>query len=393
VKIKQRFMAVDLGPFSLYIHIPYCAVKCPYCDFNVRVARTIPEPEYSGALIKELGYYAETDGWRGRELKSLFFGGGTPSLFSPESIAGIINRAARLFPFVPDIEITLEANPENRAHFKGYRDAGVNRLSLGAQTFQPELLRYLGRVHSPDDTRIALQTTQKSFDNFSLDLIYAIPGESLADLQADLAEALEFSPPHLSAYSLTIEEKTEFAYRLRTGKMTLAPEAEEIAMAETIEETLAAAELKRYEISNYARFGLQSKHNTAYWEGGDYLGIGAGAHSYLRLDGGAVFGRRWREEKNPILYMDRVAGEGTAAMELENLDAAKAAGEFMFMGLRTMRGVSTGDFSRRFGREVSEVYPKIGAWVEAGLMEAENGRLRLGRRGLMVADEIFLAFV
>jgi putative oxygen-independent coproporphyrinogen III oxidase len=380
--------------FSLYIHIPYCAVKCPYCDFNVRVARAVPEGEYAAALLRELEHYAGTDAWRGRELKSVFFGGGTPSLFAPATIGGILDHAARLFPFTSsNAEITLEANPENRGHFKGYRAAGVNRLSLGAQSFQPHLLRELGRLHSADDTRAALETIAGAFDNFSLDLIYAVPGESAADLRTDLAAALECAPPHVSAYCLTIEEKTAFAYRVKTGKMTVMPEADEIAMAEAIEATLDHAGLRRYEISNYARPGYESVHNSAYWEGGDYLGIGAGAHSYLRIDGNGVFGRRWREEKNPIRYMERVACDGTAALELEELDAAKAAAEFMFMGLRTTRGVSTADFSRRFGRAPAEVYPKIGAWLEAGLMEAEGGRLRLGRRGLMVADEIFIAFV
>jgi oxygen-independent coproporphyrinogen III oxidase len=386
-------MAIRPHPFSLYIHIPYCAVKCPYCDFNVRVARTVPEAEYTAALMRELEHYARTEAWRGRELKSVFFGGGTPSLFTPATIAGILDRLARLFPFASDAEITLEANPENRGNFQGYRAAGVNRLSLGAQSFQPQLLRDLGRLHSADDTRAALKTIAGAFDNFSLDLIYAVPGESPADLRADLAAALEFAPPHVSAYCLTVEEKTAFAYRVKTGRMALVPEAEEIAMAETIESTLARSDLRRYEISNYARPGYESRHNSAYWEGGDYLGIGAGAHSYLRIERNGVFGRRWREEKNPIRYMERVARDGTAALELEDLDAAKAAAEFMFMGLRTMNGVSTADFSRRFGREPADVYPKIGVWLEAGLMESENGRLRLGRRGFMVADEIFVAFV
>jgi putative oxygen-independent coproporphyrinogen III oxidase len=386
-------MAGLSNPFSLYIHIPYCAVKCPYCDFNVRVARSVPEAEYAGGLQRELEYYAVSEAWRGRELKSVFFGGGTPSLFAPATIAGILDCAARLFPFASDAEITLEANPENRGHFQGYRAAGVNRLSLGAQSFQAHLLRELGRIHTADDTRAALKTIAGTFDNFSLDLIYAVRGESLADLRADLAAALEFAPPHVSAYCLTIEEKTAFAYWVRTGRMTVLPEAEEIAMAEAIETTLVRAGLNRYEISNYARPGRESRHNSAYWEGGDYLGIGAGAHSYLRIDRNGVFGRRWREEKNPIRYMERVARDGTAAMELEELDAAKAAAEFMFMGLRTTRGVSTMDFSRRFGRAPAEIYPKIGAWLEAGLMEAEDGRLRLGRRGFMVADEIFIDFV
>ena len=380
-------------PFSLYIHIPYCALKCPYCDFNVRVVRKIPEREYTNAIVRELAYYADSDGWRGRGLKTIFFGGGTPSLFSPEAIGAMIDRAAELFPFTSDVEITLEANPEDRPRFAGYRAAGVNRLSLGAQSFQPHLLSGLGRRHTADDTRAALDATRRQFDNFSLDLIYGIPAQTLDDLRADLAAALGFSPPHVSAYNLTFEEKTEFFYRLKHGKITPAAEELEIAMAATIEETLAGAGLQRYEISNYARSGNESRHNRVYWEGGDYLGIGPGAHSYAAAEGNSTFGRRWREEKNPIRYMERVAREGAAAMEYENLDAAMAAAEFMFMGLRTMRGVSTSEFVRRFGKRPAEVYPEIDAWLAAGLMEAESGRLRLGRRGLMVADEIFLAFV
>jgi oxygen-independent coproporphyrinogen-3 oxidase len=379
-----------VAPFSLYLHIPYCALKCPYCDFNVRVVRDMPEREYTTAIMRELAHYADSDGWRGRGLKSVFFGGGTPSLFSPQAVGAMIERAAALFPFTADIEITLEANPEDRQRFAGYRAAGVNRLSLGAQSFQPHLLRALGRRHSADDTRAALETIRKHLDGFSLDLIYGIPGQTLDDLRADLAAALDFSPPHVSAYNLTFEEKTEFHYRLKQGQITATPEELEIAMAATIEEKLAEGGLLRYEISNYARPDRESKHNRVYWEGGDYLGIGAGAHSYL-ADG--AFGRRWREEKNPIRYMERVARDGTAAMECENLDAAKAAAEFMFMGLRTMRGISTNEFVRRFGKKPVEVYPQIDAWVEAGLMESDSGRLRLGRRGFMVADEIFLAFV
>ena len=382
-----------VAPFSLYIHIPYCALKCPYCDFNVRVVREIPEREYTNAIVRELAYYADSDGWRGRGLKTIFFGGGTPSLFSPEAIGAMIDRAAELFPFTSDVEITLEANPEDRPRFAGYRAAGVNRLSLGAQSFQPHLLSGLGRRHTADDTRAALDATRRQFDNFSLDLIYGIPAQTLDDLRADLAAALGFSPPHVSAYNLTFEEKTEFFYRLKHGKITPAAEELAIAMAATIEETLAGAGLQRYEISNYARSGHESRHNRVYWEGGDYLGIGPGAHSYAAAEGNSTFGRRWREEKNPIRYMERVAREGAAAMEYENLDAAMAAAEFMFMGLRTMRGVSTSEFVRRFGKRPAEVYPEIDAWLAAGLMEAESGRLRLGRRGLMVADEIFLAFV
>ena len=383
-------------PFSLYIHVPYCAAKCPYCDFNVHVAARIPEAEYSGALVQELGFYAQSDSWRGRELKSVFFGGGTPSLFSPGAIGGIIEAAAARFPLAGGVEISLEANPgaEDRENFSGYRAGGVNRLSLGAQSFQPHILKFLGRLHSADDTRRSLEAvTRAGFDNFSLDLIYAVPGQTPADLQSDLAEAVGFSPPHLSAYNLTIEEGTPFQHRLDAGSLRPLPEEEEIVMAGLIEATLSGAGLERYEISNYARPGRRSRHNSVYWQGGDYLGIGAGAHSYLGSNNGGGFGLRWHDEKNPARYMERVGREGSAAVERESLDAVKAAGEFMFMGLRMIEGIAVDDFSRRFGKTPAESYPQIGAWLEAGLMEEEKGRLRLGPRGLMVANEIFLAFV
>jgi oxygen-independent coproporphyrinogen-3 oxidase len=382
--------------FSLYIHIPYCAAKCPYCDFNVHVAAKIPEREYCAALLKELEFYSRTDEWRERNLKSVFFGGGTPSLFSPESIGGILDRASALFPLTADVEISLEANPGegDRGNFAGYRVCGVNRLSLGAQSFHPRLLKFLGRLHSADDTREALRAIPKAgFDNFSLDLIYAVPGQSPADLKGDLMEALDFSPPHVSAYNLTIEEGTPFQRQLNAGTIRPLPEDEEIAMAELIEETLSRAGLERYEISNYARPERRSRHNSTYWQGGDYLGIGAGAHSFARREGNAVFGLRWQDEKNPVRYMERVEREGTAAAESESLNETKAAAEFMFMGLRMTEGVSVEEFLRRFGKRPQEFYPRIGTWLDEGLMEQDSRHIRLTHRGFMLANEIFVAFV
>jgi len=387
-------MASRKTPFSLYLHIPYCAAKCPYCDFNVHVVSKIPEREYYAALLKELKYYSQADAWRGRELGSVFFGGGTPSMFSPQTIGDVLEGAASGFPFAADIEITLEANPEDCRNFSGYRSRGINRLSLGVQSFRPHLLEFLGRLHSADETREALRTIDRvGFENFSMDLIYAVPGQSLGDLKADLAEALDFSPPHLSAYNLTIEDGTPFHHRLKTGKIHPLPEDDEIAMAERIEGTLSQAGLARYEISNYARPEYRSRHNSAYWQGGDYLGIGAGAHSYVSSQESGVFGLRWRDEKNPGRYMERVEREGTAVAENESLTGSKAAAEFMFMGLRMTQGVSVEAFFHRFGQNPADVYPEIGAWLEEGIMEQQNGRLRLTRRGLMIADEIFVAFV
>jgi putative oxygen-independent coproporphyrinogen III oxidase len=389
-------MGSDKEPFSLYVHIPYCAAKCPYCDFNVHVASKIPEAEYCEALLKELQFYSQSDDWRGRKLKSVFFGGGTPSLFSSQSIGGILDAAAALYPLIDNVEITLEANPgtEDRKNFSGYRSCGVNRLSLGVQSFQPHLLKFLGRLHSADETRQALKTIEQvGFENFSMDLIYAVPGESLADLQADLTEALAWQPPHLSAYNLTIEERTVFHHWFKHGEIRPLPEDEEISMAEVIEVTLAQAGLERYEISNYAKPERQSRHNSTYWQGGDYLGIGAGAHSFVSRDGNGVLGLRWREERSSVRYMEKVARDGTAVVESESLNRERAAAEFMFMGLRMTRGVSVEDFFRRFGQKPAEIYPQIGSWLEEGLMESKDAGLRLTRRGLMLADEIFIAFV
>jgi putative oxygen-independent coproporphyrinogen III oxidase len=389
-------MGSDKEPFSLYVHIPYCAAKCPYCDFNVHVASKIPEAEYCEALLKELQFYSQSDDWRGRKLKSVFFGGGTPSLFSSQSIGGILDAAAALYPLIDNVEITLEANPgtEDWKNFSGYRSCGVNRLSLGVQSFQPHLLKFLGRLHSADETRQALKTIEQvGFENFSMDLIYAVPGESLADLQADLTEALAWQPPHLSAYNLTIEERTVFHHWFKHGKIRPLPEDEEISMAEVIEATLAQAGLERYEISNYAKPERQSRHNSTYWQGGDYLGIGAGAHSFVSRDGNGVLGLRWRKERSPVRYMEKVARDGTSVVESESLNRERAAAEFMFMGLRMTRGVSVEDFFRRFGQKPAEIYPQIGSWLEEGLMESKDAGLRLTRRGLMLADEIFIAFV
>ncbi|MBI2988603.1 MAG: radical SAM family heme chaperone HemW [Deltaproteobacteria bacterium] len=389
-------MVSEKEGFSLYVHIPYCVSKCPYCDFNSHVVPKIPEDEYNGALIQEMACYAQREDWRGRKLKSIFFGGGTPSTFSPASIGKILERSVSLFTFDRDVEITLEANPGtvDGAHFSGYRSCGVNRISIGAQTFQSRLLKFLGRVHTADESREALKTVhQAGFENFSVDLIYAIPGQSLADLKADLEEALSFHPPHLSAYNLTIEEGTPFHREYRQGKIRNLPEEEEIAMAELIGETLSRTGLERYEISNYARPGWHSRHNVNYWRSGDYLGIGAGAHSYKQQQDNGALGCRWQNEKSPATYMERVLKSGQAVVEREQSDPAKAVAEFMFLGLRMTRGISAQEFSRRFGKKPAEFYPQIRDWLEGGLMEQKDERLRLTRRGLLVANSIFVDFV
>jgi len=382
-------------PFSLYIHIPYCMSKCPYCDFNSHVVAQIPEASYTDALLRELEYFGNEISWRGRTLQSIFFGGGTPSTFKPTSIGKLLAWAAATFPIANDCEITMEANPGtvDAAHFAGYHDAGVNRISVGVQSFQPKLLKFLGRIHSADEAKKALNIVKQSgFENFSFDLIYANPGQTLADLEADIDAALTFQPPHLSAYNLTFEEGTPFHHEYRAGKMAHLDEDEEIAMAELIETKLGAAVLKRYEISNYARPWFHSRHNVNYWHCGDYLGLGAGAHSYRRNDDG-VTGQRWNNEKNPAKYMAQIDDTRQAIAERESIDFNKAAAEFMFLGLRMTEGIRTDIFRQRFGQTPREFYPQIDTWIDGDLLVENGGFLRFTTKGLLLANSIFVHFM
>jgi len=380
-------------PFSLYIHIPYCISKCPYCDFNSHVVAEIPEAKYTDALLQELEHYGHSDEWRGRTVQSIFFGGGTPSTFKPTSIGKLLAWVAATFPIEANCEITMEANPGtvDSEYFSGYRDAGVNRISVGVQSFQPRLLKFLGRIHSADEARRALEIVKQSgFDNFNLDLIFANPGQTIAELEADLDAALEIQPPHVSAYNLTFEEGTPFHHEYRNGRMKSLSEDEEIAMAELIETKLDDAGLQRYEISNYARPNCQSRHNVNYWRYGDYLGLGAGAHSYANANSGKLSGRRWSNEKNPARYMTLVNETRRAVVEREELDFTKAAGEFMFLGLRMTEGISIEAFSSRFGKPPAEFYSQIGNWLEENLLVEEEGYLRFTHKGLMLANSIFV---
>ena len=391
----MKLMSFEKQPFSLYVHIPYCVSKCPYCDFNVHVVSRIPETEYAGALVQELAFYAASVNWRDRTLKSIFFGGGTPSIFSPSTIGVILEEADSLCGFEEDIEITLEANPSetDSSRYRGYRSCGINRLSIGVQSFQPRLLKFLGRTHSVAETRSALEIARDcAFPSISLDLIFASPGQSLEDLEADLDEALSFELPHLSAYNLTFEEGTPFHRDYRSGKIQPLSEETEIAMVELIENKLAPNGLKRYEISNYAMPGFGSRHNINYWEGGDYLGIGAGAHSYGRGKS-PHWGYRWHNEKNPGRYMSKIEESHRAIAGEEITDLKEAAAEFVFMGLRMMRGISLAEFERRFGMSLDDFYPQVDDLKRDGLLEEHNGRLVLTRRGLLVANSVFVTFI
>jgi len=378
--------------FSLYLHIPYCQAKCPYCDFNSYAHAEWPEQGYARSLATELRMRATEDPWRGATLETIFFGGGTPSLFRPATIAWILDTIAGACAIANHVEVTLEANPGtiDRARLQGFRDAGVNRLSLGVQSFQPDLLRTLGRIHDAEDARVAIDGARAAgFDNLSMDLMFAIPGQSRAAWEADLAELVRHRPEHVSAYGLTYEPSTPFHTWRGRGMLRPLGEDDELWMYQAGRELLAAAGYLQYEISNFAVPGREARHNRGYWTGIDYLGLGAGAHSYTRLPG---WGRRWSNERVPDRYSDGIANGGAVA-SMEALDFDTAAAEFMFLGLRELAGVDPEAFQIRFGRSIEDVHPEVTDLRRDGFLVERADRLALSERGLLVADTIFTSLM
>ena len=380
-------------PFALYVHVPWCRHVCPYCDFNVYASARPPEDEYTMALVRELSAWAAEPPFAGRRIASVYVGGGTPSLFSAEAIARVLAAAAERFGLASDAEVTLEANPGTvtAATLRAYRDAGVNRLSLGVQSFAPHLLRTLGRDHTPADADAAIAAAREAgLDNVSLDLIFAVPGSTPADWAQDLDRAVALEPAHVSAYALTFEERTPYHGWRASGRLRVVDEDHEAAMAEHVAERLPAAGYGRYEISSWARPGRASAHNQRYWDGSHYLGIGAGAHSF---DAGPPASARWSNVRHPRAYGEAVTTAGTAVAERHPLDAAQARADFAFTGLRRIAGVDARRFAARFGVVLAEAFPHVSGLVRDGLLEWADVRLRLTSRGLRFADTVAATFV
>jgi len=378
--------------FSLYVHIPYCQAKCPYCDFNSYAATSWPEEAYADALLAELRQRSAEAPFAGARIATIFFGGGTPSLFRPATIGRLLDGIASTCPLADDAEVTLEANPGTveRERLAGFRQAGVKRLSFGIQSFQPALLTTLGRIHGPDDARAAIRAARAAgFDDVNLDLMFAVPGETRADWEADVAEVVHWAPEHVSAYNLTYEPNTPFHTLRARGALRPLDDEDELWMYQHVRASLAAAGYAQYEISNFARSGHQARHNQSYWRGIDYLGIGAGAHSYAHAP---AWGRRWSNERIPERYIAAVE-RGDAVASSETLSFDMAASEFMFLGLRESEGVDPHVFARRFGRTLEEVHPEVAGYRSDGFLEERAGRLALSERGLLVADSIFASFL
>ncbi|HEY0942420.1 MAG TPA: radical SAM family heme chaperone HemW [Steroidobacter sp.] len=338
-------MALTLPPLSLYVHMPWCVRKCPYCDFNSHAApELVPQAQYIDALLKDL--HSDVAAVQGRALTSIFFGGGTPSLFAPDQIGRLLEGVRRQIPFDSQIEITLEANPGTIEHgrFAGYRDAGVNRVSLGAQTFSDEQLRLLGRIHGADDIERAVEELRQArLDNFNLDLMYGLPEQNVSQALHDLERALALGPAHISHYQLTLEPGTVFYHR-----PPALPDPDDCwQMQIESQELLAARGYEQYEVSAYARAGRRSRHNLNYWQFGDYIGIGAGAHGKLtRLDGDAVIERTTRV-KQPREYLARAADQRVS--ERRRVPVEDVPFEYMLNGLRLIEGFDDREFESRTG--------------------------------------------
>jgi oxygen-independent coproporphyrinogen-3 oxidase len=380
-----RFAA--LPPLSLYVHVPWCIRKCPYCDFNSHESRgAIDEAAYVDALLADLE--TALPGVWGRTVGTVFIGGGTPSLFAPASIDRLLSGLRARLPLVADAEVTLEANPGTfeRARFAGYFAAGVNRLSLGVQSFSPKHLAALGRVHDADEARRAAEAAVTIFGNVNLDLMFALPGQTLEECEADLAAAIAFGTPHLSFYQLTIEPNTAFHH---APPPELPDDDLAADMQEHVASRLAGAGYRRYEVSAYAKPGRECAHNVNYWRFGDYLGVGAGAHAKVSFPDRIV---REVRMKQPRQYLAGVSA-GDAVLERREVARDEVGFEFMLNALRLADGVPSAMFAERTGCPLAIVARALEEGARRGLLDPDPSRIvatPLGRRFLNRALEPFL---
>jgi oxygen-independent coproporphyrinogen-3 oxidase len=368
------------GGFGLYVHWPFCLSKCPYCDFNSHVAEHVEHDRWRAALLTELRHAASLT--PGRRLDSIFFGGGTPSLMAPSTTAAVIAEATALWQPAEDLEITLEANPGtiDAARFADFKAAGVNRLSLGVQSFDDAELKFLGRAHDAATAIRGIELAASLFERFSFDLIYARPGQSVENWRAELDRALGFGPGHISVYQLTIEPGTQFHTRHARGEIVLPEDEIGAKMFEATAESLDAAGLPAYEISNHARPGEECRHNLVYWRGGDYAGIGPGAHGRLTFNGAVHAERRHRA---PAIWLERVERDGHATVESEPVNAETRIEELVMTGLRLTSGIDAALFRRITGKALDDMLDpaRLDALREEGLVVGDEAGIRATGEG------------
>ena len=388
VQAGSRQGAVHPEPgFGLYVHWPFCRAKCPYCDFNSHVAPAVDEVPWAGALVAEIDRSAEELG--PRPLASIFFGGGTPSLMAPATVAAVIERALTRFGPAADLEITLEANPTSveARRLAGFRAAGVNRVSLGVQALSDADLRFLGREHGAAEALAAVDLAARLFPRFSFDLIYGRPGQTLASWRAELARALGHGGGHLSVYQLTIEPGTRFDLLQRTGALQLPDDDLQADLYEATREQLTAAGLPAYEISNHARPGEEFRHNLIYWRSGEWLGIGPGAHGRLNLREGRITTEAWRLPKT---WLERVARTGSGERTRGALTQPEQVEELLVMGLRLAEGVDLARLADLAGRPLDQVLDAdaLARLSADGWLRRRNGRLAATAAGMQRLNAI-----
>ena len=372
------------GGFGLYLHWPFCQSKCPYCDFNSHIAQSIDQSRWQSAYLSEIDRLAAET--QGRVLQSVFFGGGTPSLMDPELVAAILDRIRARWPQSNDWEVTLEANPGSveAGRFKGFADAGVNRISMGIQALNDSDLRRLGRMHSVAEARTAFDVARKEFDRVSFDLIYARQDQSLANWGAELREALSMAVDHLSLYQLTVEDGTVFGDRFAKGGLRGLPD-EDLAtdMYDLTQQICGAAGLPAYEVSNHAASGMESRHNLIYWRAGDYIGIGPGAHGRLTLKG-----VRWATEapKTPGDWLQRVEAGAAGEIQRDRLSGSDRAAEYLIMGLRLNEGIDLLRYREMAGLPLDG--NKINALEDLGMVRQAESRLFATAQGRLVLNAV-----
>lgn len=381
-------LSIEAEPLALYVHWPWCVRKCPYCDFNSYGApRCIPEAAYVTALTEDLAWAARAAA--GRQVSSVFFGGGTPSLMSADGFSRLMDAIRRTVTLTEDCEISMEANPGTveRNRFKAYAAAGVNRISLGIQSFSDENLKRLGRIHSASDAMKAIEAAHEAFENINLDVMYALPGQTEKELETEIAAALAAATTHLSFYELTIEDGTAFGKRPPDGL----PEGDAAAdMGQLVHERLTTGGFEHYEISGYAKPGCRCRHNRTYWTFGDYLGVGAGAHGKVTADGEII---RTVRTANPTNYLAG-AEKGVFESERRVVTDEDLPFEFALNVLRLTDGVAASRWEATTGRPLSFVEPVLADLRTKGLLVPDAGRIavtELGRRFLSDVQEAFLS--
>jgi oxygen-independent coproporphyrinogen-3 oxidase len=375
-----------MTPLSVYIHVPFCARKCAYCDFNAYSGLGSLTDAFTAALIREIA----TSDQRGRAAHTVFFGGGTPTYLCAEQLEAILAAVRDTFDVAPDAEITSEANPTSAdsERFRAMREAGFNRLSIGVQAFDDRLLKAVDRDHSADEAEAAVRAAfAAGFGNLSVDLMFGLPGQTRADWTRSLDRAVALGVTHISAYSLTIEAGTRFERLHAGGKLALPDEDDDLWMFEHAIERLSAAGFEHYEVSNYARPGFRARHNLTYWRNEEYAGFGPGAVSYIG-------GRRWTTEKNPSRYIRKVTEGEDLAVESERLPLEGALAETLMMGLRLREGVVLGPLAERFGVDPRERYAaQLDRLRRRGWLEGKGDRIRLTHAGLLMANDVSAEFL